>query len=384
MGKDILRRRLHRLFRIWSTGLGLFDDPITARSPIRTSSVLRSCCSLFPPLTCVALQIHPAWNGKSMSSELEILARDTFVGRCVSIAALTLLFYDHLITFADEVHLIWPAKLGLVKAIFFLNRYIGSIWIAIAFTTLVSLLFFPLRCKFLDHIPSSSVLNRSQMSWLDHRKHLYRGDQHSNVKLVYDIWQSQRLAFFVLAPFWLIHFVLDIFIITDNTIKVSAGYGYSQSANMCIADPRGIWTLWLNGIIYHALILLLLMWIWFSTPRTEQTPFVRLVIRDGFIYFITILSMMLFNLLVWRYARTSLVLLPYTVVWVVLNGSLSRTLLSLGSVQTSEEWGHRAKLQFIPKDIELGRVLSAGTVSTYTTKDDHGELVNSCVVHVVL
>ncbi|CAE6397429.1 unnamed protein product, partial [Rhizoctonia solani] len=132
MGKDILRRRLHRLFRIWSTGLGLFDDPITARSPIRTSSVLRSCCSLFPPLTCVALQIHPAWNGKSMSSELEILARDTFVGRCVSIAALTLLFYDHLITFADEVHLIWPAKLGLVKAIFFLNRYIGSIWIAIA------------------------------------------------------------------------------------------------------------------------------------------------------------------------------------------------------------------------------------------------------------
>ncbi|EUC56809.1 transmembrane protein, putative [Rhizoctonia solani AG-3 Rhs1AP] len=372
MGKDILRRRLHRLFRIWSTGLGLFDDPITARSPIRTSSVLRSCCSLFPPLTCVALQIHPAWNGKSMSSELEILARDTFVGRCVSIAALTLLFYDHLITFADEVHLIWPAKLGLVKAIFFLNRYIGSIWIAIAFTTLVSLLFFPLRCRgWITANTYIEVINIQMLNFIIATR-------------VYDIWQSQRLAFFVLAPFWLIHFVLDIFIITDNTIKVSAGYGYSQSANMCIADPRGIWTLWLNGIIYHALILLLLMWIWFSTPRTEQTPFVRLVIRDGFIYFITILSMMLFNLLVWRYARTSLVLLPYTVVWVVLNGSLSRTLLSLGSVQTSEEWGHRAKLQFIPKDIELGRVLSAGTVSTYTTKDDHGELVNSCVVHVVL
>ncbi|KAG8736223.1 hypothetical protein FRC11_002769 [Ceratobasidium sp. 423] len=126
------------------------------------------------------------------------------------------------------------------------------------------------------------------------------------------------------------------------------------------------------------------MWIWFSTPRTEQTPFVRLVLRDGFIYFVTILSAMLFNLLAWRYARPSLVLLPYTVVWVILNGSLSRTLLSLGSVQTSEEWGQRAKLALQPKDIELGRVLSGGTMSTYTIKDKHGEIVNSCVVEVVL
>ncbi|KDN49843.1 hypothetical protein RSAG8_01908, partial [Rhizoctonia solani AG-8 WAC10335] len=309
-----------------------------------------------------------------MSSELEILAHDTFVGRCVSIAALTLLFYDHLITFADEVRLIWPAKFGLVKSIFFLNRYVGSIWIAIAFTSSSGFATFlsPSVCRgWITANTYIEVINIQMLNFIIATR-------------VYDIWQSQRLAFFALAPFWLIHFVLDIFIITDSTIKVHAGYGYSQSANMCIADPRGIWTLWLNGIIYHALILLLLMWIWFSTPRTEQTPLVRLVLRDGFIYFITILSMMLFNLLVWRYARPSLVLLPYTVVWVALNGSLSRTLLSLGSVQTSEEWGRRANLTLLPKDIELGRVLSGGTVSTYTIKNEYGEVVNSCTVEVML
>ncbi|CAE6489881.1 unnamed protein product [Rhizoctonia solani] len=307
-----------------------------------------------------------------MAVELEVFAHDAFLGRCASIAALTLLFYDHIITFADEVHLIWPAKFGPVKAIFFLNRYVASIWIAIAFSTLDLLLFFLLHCRgWLIANTYIEVINIQMLNFIIATR-------------VFDIWQSQRLAFFVLAPFWIIHFVLDIFIVTNNMIKSYENYSYSAMANMCITNPRGIWTVWLNGIIYHALILLLLMWIWFSTPRTDQTPFVRLVLRDGFIYFVTILSVMLFNLLVWRYARPSLVLLPYTVVWVILNGSLSRTLLSLGSVQTSEEWGQRAKLALLPKDIELGRVLSGGTMSTYTIKDEHGEIVNSCVVEVVL
>ncbi|CAE6458285.1 unnamed protein product [Rhizoctonia solani] len=324
-----------------------------------------------------------------MDTDLEVLAHDTFVGRCVSIAALALLFYDHLITFADEVHLIWPAKFGLVKGIFFFNRYVASIWIAVAFTGM---------CFFLTYI---NLPSQSYQLPLD-SDHFFRprcrGWLTANVYFemvniqmlnfiiatrVYDIWQSQRLAFFILAPFWVAHFVLDLFIITNNVVRGSAHYSYSQLGNLCVAEARGLWTLWLNGIIYHALILLLLMWIWFSTPRTEQTPFVRLVLRDGFIYFITILSVMLFNLLIWRYARTSLVLLPYNIVWVILNGALSRTLLSLGSVQTSEEWGQRANLTLLPKDIELERVLSGGTSSTYTIKDGRGEVVKSCTVEVI-
>ncbi|CAE6487861.1 unnamed protein product [Rhizoctonia solani] len=304
-----------------------------------------------------------------MSSEFEILVHDTFVGQCVSIAALTLLFYDHLITFADEVHLIWPAKassLGWSK-LFSLSTDTsdpsGSLFNLPA--SLVSPLFFLLRCRgWITANTYIEMLNIQMLSFII-------------VTRVYDIWQSQKLAFFVLAPFWLIHFILDIFIVTDHTVKSYAGYGYLQIANVCTANPGNLWVLLLNGIIYHVLILLLLMWIWLSIPRTAQTPFVRLVIRDGFIYFITIIAAMLFNLLAWRYARPSLVLLPYNLVWVVLNVSLSRTLLSLGSVQTSEEWGQRANLTIIPADIELGRVLSWGTISTYAPKHEDDETSNS-------
>lgn len=39
--------------------------------------------------------------------------------------------------------------------------------------------------------------------------------------------------------------------------------------------------------------------------RTSKTPLMNVVVRDGFLYFIAIFSAMLFNLLVWRYARVS-------------------------------------------------------------------------------
>ncbi|KAG8741497.1 hypothetical protein FRC10_002748 [Ceratobasidium sp. 414] len=63
---------------------------------------------------------------------------------------------------------------------------------------------------------------------------------------------------------------------------------------------------------------------------------------------------MLFNLLVWRYGRSTLIGLPYTSVWCITLTSLSRMLLSMGSVQTSEEWGQRAKIVVPARDIELG------------------------------
>ncbi|KAG8684928.1 hypothetical protein FRC08_013403, partial [Ceratobasidium sp. 394] len=115
------------------------------------------------------------------------------------------------------------------------------------------------------------------------------------------------------------------------------------------------WTFWLNGILYHASILLILIYVWLSTPRKSQTPLMQVVVRDGLWYFVTIFCAMIFNLIIWRYGRATLIGLPYTSVWCVTLASLSRMLLSMGSVQTSEEWGQRAKI-VVPaaRDIELG------------------------------
>ncbi|KAG8735330.1 hypothetical protein FRC12_018140 [Ceratobasidium sp. 428] len=173
---------------------------------------------------------------------------------------------------------------------------------------------------------------------------------------VFDIWKRPRAAFLTLGVIWLVHCIIDMIIVTDNAVRQSPHFRHEPIFNICFGDVTSSWTGWLNGIIYHASVLLLLTWIWLSTPRSTQTPFMKLVVRDGFIYFVAIFTAMLFNLVIWRYARPTLAALPYWTAWVAMTQALSRLLLSMGSVQSSGEWGQRASIVFPSIDVELGAV----------------------------
>ncbi|KAG9076902.1 hypothetical protein FRC06_009224 [Ceratobasidium sp. 370] len=216
-----------------------------------------------------------------MANFLEAAAFDVLVTQYVSVASVGLLLYDHVITFQDEVALIWPAKFGVVKAIFLFNRYVVSLWIVMSLCS-------------------------------------------------------------------------DIFIATSNVLSHYQSFTYYQIFNICFGTIQHSWTFWLNGILYHASILVILIYVWLSTPRKSQTPLMQVVVRDGLWYFVTIFCAMLFNLLVWRFGPPTLIGLPYTSVWCMTLTSLSRMLLSMGSVQSPEEWGQRAKIVVPVRDIELG------------------------------
>ncbi|QRV75586.1 hypothetical protein RhiJN_03601 [Ceratobasidium sp. AG-Ba] len=292
-----------------------------------------------------------------------LVAHDMLVTRYVTIASIMLLLWDHVITLGDEITLIWPAKFGIVKAIFLFNRYGVSLWIAVAD---VRAIYIPKRYNVSlpsNEFPKSCLawnLTASCRGWLIANVYMELVAVQTTAFIVatrvFDIWQSQRLAFFVLGPFWVIHCALDVFICTKNLILRNRTFTYNPLTRSCVGSVENTWTVWLNGIVYHALILCLLLWLWLSTPRTSQTPFMNVVIRDGFLYFITIFSAMLFNLLIWRYARSSLAGLPYTSVWAVTTISLSRMLLSMRSVQGPAEWGQRARIAVPSRsiDIELG------------------------------
>ncbi|CAE7158536.1 unnamed protein product [Rhizoctonia solani] len=187
---------------------------------------------------------------------------------------------------------------------------------------------------------------------------------------VFDIWNSSRGALFVLTPLWLIHCVIDFVIVSKNAIRQAPQFRYEEVFNICFGDVTDSWMGWLNGIIYHALMLLLLTWLWLSTPRSSQTPFMKLVVRDGFVYFITIFAAMLFNLIIWKNERSTLAALPYWSVWAITTHALSRMLLSMRSVQTSDEWGQRAKIDIPKVDIELGTLREPKEVTRVTLFSD--------------
>ncbi|QRV75567.1 transmembrane protein [Ceratobasidium sp. AG-Ba] len=314
-----------------------------------------------------------------MANLVEVVASDIRLSQYVSIAFVALLFYDHAITFSNEVALIWPAKFGPVKAVFLFNRYVIAPWIAISLCSryLCDSFESPAQIEFSD-IRTCDVPYPLNMQELVGGKHIYGSGHYANDQLyanpstattfseaniqpvivairVYDLWRSQKLVFIFLGPVWVVHCAVDVAIASCFVTRNYAAFDYVTLFNICFGEVEHMWIFWVNGITYHGLIQLALLYVWISTPRTSQTRLMQLVVRDGICYFATIFCAMLFNLLVWIYGRPSQIALPYNCVWCVTLMSLSRMLLSIGSVQTSEEWGQRAKIE-VPssKDFELG------------------------------
>lgn len=281
-----------------------------------------------------------------MPDNFLLAVSDLWAARYVSTAFIALLFWDHAITLEDEIALIWPAKFGVVKAIFLFNRYGVPLWLAIGFNMMSGFSTFlnDLTCR----------------SWLTTNLYIQCIAIQSTAFIVatrvFDIWQSQYLAFLVLGALWTIHSALDLFICTDNIIRHYRSIIYDPISNVCFWSASDTWSIWLSGIVYHALIHLLLVWLWLSTPRTNQTPLMKLVVRDGFLYFVAIFSDLLFTLLDWRYARPSLAGITYISVWCITTICTSRMLLSMGSVQGPTEWGQRARIAIPSRtvDVELG------------------------------
>ncbi|KDQ58917.1 hypothetical protein JAAARDRAFT_33636 [Jaapia argillacea MUCL 33604] len=80
-----------------------------------------------------------------MSGDLVGLLVDIQVSRLCRASATAAALYDHLITFSDEVELIWKQRWSIAKVLFFVTRYCGN---AVIIAVLISLLV---------DIPSDSV-----------------------------------------------------------------------------------------------------------------------------------------------------------------------------------------------------------------------------------
>ncbi|KAG9105596.1 hypothetical protein FRC07_009160, partial [Ceratobasidium sp. 392] len=71
--------------------------------------------------TAVAAAVH----------ELEIALEHVFASKCLSIAGICIMFYDHILTFPEEVQLIWKQNWSAVSTLFVINRYITPLVLAV-------------------------------------------------------------------------------------------------------------------------------------------------------------------------------------------------------------------------------------------------------------
>ncbi|CAE6476755.1 unnamed protein product [Rhizoctonia solani] len=292
-----------------------------------------------------------------MSNLVEVAVWDLYMTRYLTYAALTILLYDHVATISDEISLIWPAKMGLLKLVFLFNRYSVPLVIAFSCFVLSGQAPFLNKQSYTTFTVCYAVVALLSTTFVVTTR-------------VHALWGTQRYLFEFLAAIWGIHMVADIIVVAKNMVQRFPYIAYEPMFNVCLGSAQDSWVVWLNGILFNALMITLLMWAWLSTPRNAQTPLMTLIVRDGCVYFVAIFSAMLFNLLMWKYGRETQVTLPFFVVWSTTTTALSRLLLSIKDVQGPEDWGQQARIA-VP-DLELTTIRDGGLVSVISrfSEDD--------------
>ncbi|KAI3610039.1 hypothetical protein WG66_007335 [Moniliophthora roreri] len=241
--------------------------------------------------------------------------------RYVSAAGVVILLYDHLLTFGDEVELIWQAEWKFPKFLFLLIRYIVVISVLVH-TYLDSEMSGLTRSV---QLPDEFVLAIITIAI-------------SNSIVLLHMWNLwDRKIWFILCS-------LVLFIVTQlaNTATVIFGMTkiipstyFSHELRLCvISNKSSIQVLWAPGLVFEIFMLIALLWNALARPRAGEDELRDILIRDGLVFFTTKANspttvLRLANLILAIAAPLSLIFLVVFFVWCTTTVTVTRFMLNL-------------------------------------------------------
>ncbi|KAI0315686.1 hypothetical protein OF83DRAFT_1173591 [Amylostereum chailletii] len=211
----------------------------------------------------------------------------------VSLAGIVLLLYDHILTFADEIQYVWKSRMSLPKVLFLFTRY------AVPITVIVSLRAY----SGISQEPLSDKALSSCKGW-------------SSFSLIMGALAIASSNFIVLLRLWviwerritLVGWTLAMFFVTQLATLGMAGWIISQLApslrysgapiRACVLLRRVNFVgLWAPGVAFEVVVFVMTWWNAFERPRTDNQELRTALYRDGTVYFMTIFSLRLVNLI---------------------------------------------------------------------------------------
>ncbi|KAF8312958.1 hypothetical protein DL93DRAFT_2098007 [Clavulina sp. PMI_390] len=255
----------------------------------------------------------------SEASALLIAFKDVETTRFLSYATLCLLLYDHALTFAEEIHLVWQSRtVNLVKVLFLVNRYFVPILVCVdvAFLSGNLSLTHGMCHAWLMWALVAEVLSLFSTTYIIMLR-------------VRALWTDNREINLFLQCLWWAQVIASSGITIATVVKDGSTFTLQPELNICFGRVTEMWAIWLPVMIFHVAIFVLLISKALVTPRNEHTKLLSILLLDGFIFFFVVFSAMLFNLLIWAYASPDYALLPHDSVWAISTLAITRLLLSL-------------------------------------------------------
>ncbi|OCH85703.1 hypothetical protein OBBRIDRAFT_289258 [Obba rivulosa] len=255
--------------------------------------------------------------------------RDLFATRYLSAVGLVALVYDHVLTFEDEVSLIWMAPHSIAKWMFLVNRYfvlcmqIALAYVLCGFVGLV--MTNKNRCQHtLSAFPLASLLSVCIGNMLV-------------LQRIVILWDRRVIIVKVMIAGFLIGFSAQVITMALVVKRLAPSVEWMSSVGACVitrSTPLLI-VLWSSAMLFEGLVLLTTTLNALDRPRTIHERLAGVLRRDGIQYFAVITSLRILNLVLAVFAinRPSLIFLGTFFVWALTTTALSRLLLNLRRIE---------------------------------------------------
>lgn len=250
-------------------------------------------------------------------------AKDANATRYVNGVGLVIVLYDHMITFHDEVRLVWQARSSFAKWLFLCNRYLVPttlIWVAIFMN------------NFTDNVLGSD--NNCRRFFAISSVFGVLSVAIANVLVllrVVNLWERSRRVACILFIGFLMSFCTTIALITTSLTKLLPSLFYKPQVHMCvvtvpIAEFKAVWA---SPMLFEVIVLLAVCLNAFDRPHIQNCEVKRGLIRDGIGFFAALTALRLFNLLLTSVVKPSLTVLGVFFVWAMTTVVLNRALFSI-------------------------------------------------------
>ncbi|KAL5504080.1 hypothetical protein ACEPAH_8153 [Sanghuangporus vaninii] len=212
-----------------------------------------------------------------------------------TVATLTVFIYDYLCTLEDERRLVWPSRWSLIKVVYFLNR-------AIAFTSsflLVDLLLIVTdgeSCK--RHLYSTVIM--AQMTFVIGEVVLFMR--------VYAIWFCDKRMLALLLTVYVPGVVGATYATIHATTSAIATSLPTLFGPGCVLvfQSTDFWICYLVLLFHETFMLVLILTRAFLSHGYSLSRILRMVVKDGILYYLCVLGTSLANLLVLLLATRNL------------------------------------------------------------------------------
>ncbi|KAF8746992.1 hypothetical protein RHS02_00426, partial [Rhizoctonia solani] len=257
-------------------------------------------------------------------------------------AGVCLLVYDHFLTFADEVRLIWSRPTNVISIFYLINRYTAPLILAVDIYDKGGL---TRQLNTQVRVLSVTLVYLVVLKNTQFCKVWFVAEGYMNFLLlavihflmvmrVNALYGKRRKIAFTVHIAYVLYFIATFSIVTPGMFQAVMQTSLLEASTA----ESGFWVTWLPALFLETFLFGLTAYkAWTYSREKMVVPVARTLYRDGFQYYIVILLCSLFPLLVWTEAPSTLDAMPKYAGMAIVNVMGFRLVLNLR--QHSSETG---------------------------------------------